>query len=82
MRRHPFEIGEMVYWSLDGKKALQFDDCTLYLGIVTNVAKKADGVEVYWFNNQLFKLMNCDSLLKVENVHLQCKNAECRLLSD
>jgi hypothetical protein len=70
MRRHQFEIGEMVYWSFDGKKALPFDNCTLYLGIVTNITKKADGVEVFWFNNHLFKLMNYDSLLKVE----KCKS--------
>lgn len=82
MKRYHFEIGDVVHWSLDGKKAILFDDKTLYFGIITNVAKRVDGIEVYWFNNQVFKLMNCSSLLRVENVHLQCKNDECLLLSD
>ena len=36
-----------------------------FVGIVVNVSDRVEGVEVYWFNNNLFKTINYDNLMKV-----------------
>ena len=33
-----------------------------FIGIVVNTSEEYDGVEIYWFNNHLFKVINCDQI--------------------
>ena len=64
MKRHNYQKGELVWWTLGKNKPLPFKDGgELYLGIITAVAKNANGVEVFWFNNDTFKIMNYESIM-------------------
>ena len=65
------EVGDLVYWTLDpvgraGRKPLHECD-ELWVGIVTKEARIDSGIEVFWFNNQLFKTMDADGLILVSN---------------
>ena len=63
--KHNFVRGDLVWWTMGaGDTPLQFEKGVPFIGIVTNVSKTAEGVEVYWFNNNIFKVLNCDSLMK------------------
>lgn len=65
MKRHDYQKGELVWWTLGNNKPLPFERADeLYLGIITAVAQIADGVEVYWFNNDTFKIMNYESIMR------------------
>ncbi len=50
---------------MESGKPLPFENGVLFLGIVTRVSDTREGVEVYWFNNNLFKVINCEGLMKV-----------------
>jgi len=68
----PIEVGDLVYWTLDSegvnrRKPLPFDSADLWVGIVVNKSIRGIGVEVYWFNNSLFKTMNSDSVILAAN---------------
>jgi len=67
MKRHDYQKGELVWWTLGNNKPLPFESeraDELYLGIIIAVAQIADGVEVYWFNNDTFKIMNYESIMR------------------
>ena len=67
MKRHDYQKGELVWWTLGNDKPLPFEEeGELYLGIITAVAQIADGVEVFWFNNGTFKIMNYESLMRAK----------------
>ena len=63
-----FEPGDLVWWTMGGHKPLAFANNALFLGIVVRVAKERQGVEVYWFNNNTFTVMNCDTLLHAKDM--------------
>ena len=65
MRLHDFKKGDLVWWTMESGKPLPFDSEQLFLGIVVRVAECREGIEVYWFNNNLFKVINCEGLMKV-----------------
>lgn len=66
------EIGDIVYWTFDcevkkDRKPIPFNNAGLWIGIVTRKAVHGDGIEVFWFNNGIFKTMNQDGLLLASN---------------
>tara|TARA_Y100001970_G_C14246651_1_gene868762 strand:+ start:4126 stop:4365 length:240 start_codon:yes stop_codon:yes gene_type:complete len=66
------EVGDLVYWTLDPegrytRKPLPHDNKNLWIGIVTKKALRGIGIEVYWFNNGIFKTMNADSVILATN---------------
>ena len=68
----PIEVGDLVYWTLDSegvnrRKPLPFDSRNLWVGIVVNKSVRGIGLEVYWFNNAIFKTMNSDSVILATN---------------
>jgi len=64
--RHNFKEGDLVWWTMGAGKPLPFNDKELFIGIVVRVAEQREGVEVYWFNNDLFKVINCEGLMKAD----------------
>lgn len=67
MGSNGFKKGDLVWWTMGGQKPLAFERNSLFLGIVVQVAKQRQGVEVYWFNNSTFTVMNCDTLLHAKD---------------
>ena len=63
--KHEFKKGDIVWWTMGGQLPLPFSKEEMFVGIVVNVSERVEGVEVYWFNNNLFKTINYDSLMKV-----------------
>ncbi len=63
MTSRDIKKGDLVWWTMGSHRPLRFEDKELFIGIVTQVAKTRAGVEVYWFNNSLFKVMNRDALM-------------------
>jgi hypothetical protein len=67
MKRHDYQKGELVWWTLGNDKPIPFNGAgELYLGIITAVAKTADGIEVFWFNNDIFRIMNYESIMRAK----------------
>jgi len=64
--KHDYQKGDLVWWTLDRLKPnpIPFEDGELFIGIVTAIAKKAEGVEVYWLNNGIFKIMNYQNIMR------------------
>jgi hypothetical protein len=62
--KHDYQKGDLVWWTLGNRKPLLFERDELFIGIVTIVTKKAEDVEVYWFNNDAFKMMNHRNIMK------------------
>jgi hypothetical protein len=62
--KHELRKGDLVWWTMGTGTPLQFSKAEPFVGIVTRVAEKAEGVEVYWFNNNVLKVINCDQLMK------------------
>ncbi len=50
---------------MGGQLPLPFSKEERFVGIVVNISERAEGVEVYWFNNNIFKTINFDHLMKV-----------------
>ena len=65
MRPHDFKKGDLVWWTMESGKPLPFENGIPFLGIVVRVSDSREGVEVYWFNNSLFKVINYEGLMKV-----------------
>ena len=63
--KHEFRKGDIVWWTMGGQLPLPFSKEERFVGIVVNVSDRVEGVEVYWFNNNLFKTINYDHLMKV-----------------
>ena len=66
MRQHKLEVGDLVYWTMGEGIPLPFEGSDLFIGIVTNISEVYAGVEVYWFNNQLFRVLNYQELIKAD----------------
>jgi hypothetical protein len=62
--KHDYQKGDLVWWTLGNHKPLLFEDDELFLGIVTAATKKAEGIEVYWLNNGVFKIMNYYNIMR------------------
>jgi hypothetical protein len=56
--------GDIVWWTLGHDAPLSFSKEELFTGIVIS-ALPDDGrfVEVYWFNNSVFKIIERDNLM-------------------
>tara|TARA_B100000700_G_C14963088_1_gene817524 strand:- start:71 stop:292 length:222 start_codon:yes stop_codon:yes gene_type:complete len=63
--KHEFKKGDIVWWTMGGQLPLPFSKEERFVGIVVNISERAEGVEVYWFNNNIFKTINFDHLMKV-----------------
>lgn len=63
---HDFKKGDLVWWTMELGKPLPFKKGELFVGIVVNVSKIYGGVEVFWFNNRIFKTLNHESLMHAE----------------
>jgi len=63
--KHEFKKGDIVWWTMGGQLPMPFTKEEKFVGIVVNVSDRVEGVEVYWFNNNLFKTINYDNLMKV-----------------
>lgn len=66
------EVGDIVHWTFDyegkkDRKPIPFSGADLWVGIVTKKAKHGHGIEVYWFNNNVFKVMELDGILLAAN---------------
>jgi hypothetical protein len=62
--KHEFRKGDLVWWTMGVGTPLKFRADEPFVGIVTQVSEKAEGIEVYWFNNNVFKVINCEQLMK------------------
>ena len=62
--KHDYQKGDLVWWTLGKDTPIPFDEGELFIGIVTAIAKKAEGVEVYWLNNGIFKIMNYQNIMR------------------
>ena len=72
---HNFKEGDLVWWTMGGNKPLKFENGEPFLGIILKVAKTRGGVEVFWFNNDTFKIMNCDTLMYARETHEKNKDS-------
>ena len=63
--KHDYQKGDLVWWTLGNDEPLLFEGDELFIGIVVNVSKIYEGVEVYWLNNDAFKIMNCYNIMKI-----------------
>jgi hypothetical protein len=61
--KHKFKKGDVVWWTVGQQIPLPFSKEVPFVGIVVNTSEIYDGVEVYWFNNGLFKVINYESLM-------------------
>lgn len=75
MTSNKFQKGDLVWWTMGGDKPLKFENGEPFLGIVVRVAKVRDGVEVLWFNNDTFKVMNCDTLMYAQETYEKSKDS-------
>ena len=66
MKRHDYQKGELVWWTMGDDEPLLRSSNELYLGIITAIAKNAGGVEVFWFHNDSFKIMNYESIMRAK----------------
>jgi hypothetical protein len=62
--KHDYQKGDLVWWTLGNDKPIPFVGDELFIGIIITVAKVAEGVEVYWLNNGVFKIMNCHNIMR------------------
>ena len=60
-----YHKGDLVWWALSEDVPLPFNGKELFIGIVT-AAERAQGVEVYWLNNGLFKIMHYETIMRAK----------------
>ncbi len=66
MRQHEFNKGDLVWWTMGGGMPLPFEKGNPFVGIVVNVSELYGGIEVFWFNNGVFKVLNHEELMKAD----------------
>ena len=66
--KHDYRKGDLVWWALRGGQPLPFNGKELFIGIVTAVTERAEGVEVYWLNNGMFKIMNYEAIMRAKSI--------------
>jgi hypothetical protein len=64
--QHDYHKGDLVWWALLDDVPLPFNGKELFIGIVTAVAERAQGVEVFWLNNGLFKIMHYEAIMRAK----------------
>ncbi len=60
---HDFKKGDIVWWTMGRQLPLPFAKEEPFIGIVVNVSSRGEGVEVYWLNNRIFKVLNHENLM-------------------
>jgi hypothetical protein len=61
--KHEFKKGDVVWWTMGQQTPVPFSKEEPFTGIVVNISEIYGGVEVYWFNNGVFKVINYESLM-------------------
>jgi|TARA_R110002060_G_scaffold76340_2_gene86618 hypothetical protein len=61
--KHDFKKGDVVWWTVDQQTPLPFSKEKPFIGIVVDTSKTHGEVEVYWFNNTIFKALNHKNLM-------------------
>lgn len=68
IKKHSFKQGDLVWWKGVESSPVPFAKGEPFIGIVVNTSQTYEGVEVFWFNNEMFKVINYEDLMLAEPV--------------